>query len=84
MLNNFWYQTFVAISENFGGKVLVVDNILSSHEQKIYPNTSLDENRIEFEFRRYRNCYVKLRQTYLALKIVEGQGYKTYNSKEVK
>ena len=29
----------------------VVDNVLSSHEQEIYPTTSLDENRIEIEFK---------------------------------
>ena len=52
----------------------------------IYPAISLDENCIAFEIQRDRNCYVDLRQTYLALKVklVRGRGYKTYNSKEVK
>ena len=59
---------------------------MSSHEQKIYPTTSLDENFIEFEFQTDRNYYVDLRQTYLALKLklVRGRGYETYNTKEVK
>ena len=65
-------------------KVPVVDNVLSSHEQEIYPTTSLDENSIEFEFQKDRNVYVDLRQTYLALKIklVKGRGFDTYKTTE--
>ena len=86
MSNNFRYQPFVAVSGNLGGKVTVVDHVLSSHEQEIYPATSLDENCIEFGFQTDRNYYVDLRQTYLALKLklVRGRGYETYNTKEVK
>ena len=67
-------------------KVPVVDDVLSSHEQEIYPTTSLDENCIDFEFQTDRNYYVDLRQTYLAvkLKLVWGRYYETYNTKEVK
>ena len=74
---NFRYQPFVAVSGNRGRKVPVVDDALSSHEQEIYPSTSLDENCIEFEFQTGRNYYVDLRQTYLALKLklVRGLGY---------
>ena len=59
------------------GKVSVVDDILSSHEQEIYPTTSLVENCIDFEFQLDRNHYVNLRQTYLVLqlKLVKGSGY---------
>ena len=39
---------FVAVSGNPGVKVPVVDDVLSSHEQEIYPTTSLDENSILF------------------------------------
>ena len=86
MSNNFRYQPFVAVSGNLGGKVPIVDDVLSSHEQEIYPTTSLDENCIEFEFQTDRNSYVDLRQTFLALKLnlVRGGGYETYNNKEVK
>ena len=86
MSNNFRYQPFVAVSENLGGKVPIVDDILSSHEQEIYPTTSLDENCIEFEFQTDRNYYVDLRQSFLALKLkfVKGCGYDTYESKEKK
>ena len=67
-------------------KILVLDDVLSSQEQEIYPKTSLDENCIEFEFQTYRNYYVNLRQTYLALKlkIVIGRAYETYNKRETK
>ena len=76
--NNFWYQQFIAISGSPGGKVPVVGNVLSFHEQEIYPTTSLDEGSIEFQFQTDRNIYVDLRrQTCLALKIklVGGRGF---------
>ena len=74
------------VSGNLGGKVPVVDDVLSSHEQEIYPSNSLDKNCIEFEFQTDQSYYVGLRQTYLALKLklFRGRGYETYNSKEVK
>ena len=85
MSSNFWYQPFVAVCGILGGKVSVVDDVLSSHEQEVYPTTSLDESCIEFESRTDRNYYVDLRQTYLALKLklIWGRGYETYNTKEV-
>ena len=69
-----------------GGKVAVVDDVLSSHERETYPTTSIDENCIEFEFQTDPNYYVDLRRTYLALKRkpVRGRAYETYNAKEVK
>ena len=82
--NNFRYQHFAAVSGNPGVKVPVLDDVLSSHEQEIYLTTSLDENSIEFDFRRDRNDYVDLRQTYLALKIklVKGRGFDTYKKRK--
>ena len=65
----FGYQTFVTVSGSGGGKVTVVDDVLSSHEQQIYPTTSLDENSIEFEFQTDRNNNTDLRQTYLSLEL---------------
>ena len=84
--NNFRYQAFVAVSGNLGGKVPNVDDVLSSHEEKTYPTTSLDENCIEFEFQTDRNYYVDLRQSFPALKLkfVKGRGYDTYESKAKK
>ena len=60
-INNFRYQSFVAVSGNLGGKIPIVDDVLSSHEQEIYPTTSLEENCIEFEFQTDRSYYVDLR-----------------------
>ena len=85
--SNFRYQTFVAVSGNFAGNVpVVVSPVLSSHEQEIYPTTSIDENCTKFEFQTDRNYYIDLRQTYLALKmkLVTGRGYETYNTKELR
>ena len=86
MSSNFRYQRFVAVFGTLGGKVPVVDDVSSSHEEKIYPTTSLDENCIELEFQTDGNYYVGLRQIYLALKLkfVKGRGYETYNTIEVK
>ena len=83
--SNFRYQPFVAVSGSVGGKVPVVDDVLSSHEQQIYPTTSLDENSIEFEFQTDRNNYTDLRQTNLSLvlKLVKHRGFDSYK-KEAK
>ena len=83
---NFWYQPFVAVFGNLGGKVPVVDYVLSPQEQEIYPTTSIHENCIDFKFQTDRNYNVDLRQTYLALKLklVRGRGYGTHNTKKVK
>ena len=84
--NNFCYQPIVAVSGNLGRKVPIVDDVLTSHEEEIYPTTSLDENCKEFEFQTDRNYYVDLRQSFLGLKLkfVKGRGYDTYESKEKK
>ena len=86
MSSNIRNQPLVAVSGSLGEKVPVVDDVLSSHEQQIYPTTSLNENCIEFEFQTDRNYHVGLRQTCwaLKLKLVRGRGYESYNSKEVK
>ena len=75
----------MAVSGILGGKVSVLNIVLSPHGQEIYPTTSLDENCIEFEIQTDRNYYVNLRQTYLSekVKFVKGRGYETYNTKEV-
>ena len=77
MQGNFRYQHFVAVCRNLGGRVIVVDDVLSSYEQEIYPTTSPDENCIEFMIQTNWNCQVELRQTYLALKLtfVKGRGW---------
>ena len=55
MSKNFGYQPFVGVSGNLGGKVPIVDDVLSSHEQKIYSTTPLDDKCIEFEFQTDRD-----------------------------
>ena len=84
--NNFRFQHFVAVSGDLGGKVSIIDDVLSSYEREIYPTTLLDENCIEFDFQTDRNSYVDLRQSFLALKLkfVKGRGDDTYESKEKK
>ena len=76
----------MAVSGNLGGKVPIVDDVLSSHEQEIYPSTSLDENCIESEFQTDRSYSVDLRQSFLALKLkfVKGRCYDTFESNEKK
>ena len=76
----------MAVFGNLGGKFLVVDDVVSSHEQEIYPTTSFDANCTAFEVQTDSNYYLYLRQPYLALKLnfLKGRGYETYNSKEVK
>ena len=85
MSSKFWYYSFVAVSGDPGGKVPVVDVILSSHEQNLDPTTLINKNCIGFEFQTDCNYYIDLRQTYLAfkLKFVKGHGYETCNTKEV-
>ena len=76
----------MAVSGNLGGKVTIVDDVLSSHEQEAYATTSVDKNCIEFEFQTDRNYYVDLGQSFLALKLkfVKGRGFDTYECKEKK
>ena len=82
----FRYQPFVAISVNAGVKVPVGDDVVFSHEQEIYPTTSIDENSIAFEFQTDRMVHVDLRETYLALKIkvVKRRGSNTYETTQKK
>ena len=81
----FMSRPFMAVSGNLGGKVSVFDNVLSSHEQGIYPTFSLDEKWIEFDIQNDQDYYVDLKQTYLALKLkfVRGRSYENRNTNEV-
>ena len=42
--STFLYQTLTAFPESLGGKIPLVDDVLSSHEQDLYPTTSLNQN----------------------------------------
>ena len=83
MSSYFRLQHFVAVSRNLGGRILAIDDVLSSHAQEYYPTTSLDENCINFQTD--RKFYVDLRQRYLALKqkFVKRPCYETYNTKKL-
>ena len=70
---SFRYHLFVAVSGNLVAKVPVVDDVLLSHEQKIYLITWIDE--IYIEFQTDRTLYVDLRQTYLVLKLKFVKGW---------
>ena len=59
--NIFRYQPFVAVSGSVGGKDTVFDDVLSSHDKKLYPTTSFDEDSIGFELQTNRNKYTDLR-----------------------
>ena len=65
MSSNFRHQLFVAVSGKLGVKVSVVDDVLLSPEQEIYPTTSHDENCIDFEFQTDWKYCADFRQTYL-------------------
>ena len=86
MSSNFRYQISIAASWNVGGRVLVVDEVVPTHEKEICAAPLLDKICIEFEIQTDQNYYADLRQTYLALKLklLNGRGYDTYISKEVK
>ena len=84
--NKFRYQPFVAVSGNLGGKIPIVDDVLSSQEEEIYHTISLDENCKKIEFQTDQNYYVDLSQSFLALKIkfFKRRVYDMYESKDEK
>ena len=76
----------MAVSENLGAKIPIVDFFLSFHEHKTNPLPHAMETPWSLNLQTDRKYYVDLRQTYLALKmnLVKGLAYETYNTKEVK
>ena len=79
--SNFRYQTFVPVFRYPGGKIVVLDDVLSSHEQKISPTTSLvwSSNGMEplFSF--------KSDVLGFETEVCQGcRGYETYIKKQVK
>ena len=86
MSNHFRYQRFVAVSGKQRKKDPLVDAVLWPHHLEKSPSTSLEDNCIEFETQTNQNCYVDLRQTYVALKMifVKSRGEETFKVKAVK
>ena len=50
-------------------KVSVLETIISSYTQEVFPSFSLDESSIEFEFETDRNLYLDMRDIHLSLKL---------------
>ena len=67
--SHFWYGTFTNSSLEIFDKVPVLETIISSYIQEVFPSTSPDECSIEFEFEMDRNLYLDMRATHLSLKL---------------
>ena len=85
MAIDFWYQPFVTFSGNLGAKAPLVEKVLLSHEQEIYPTTSFDENCVAFDFQKDRYYYVDVRYFHSALKkkLGNGCGWESYEIQEI-
>ena len=66
--SNFRYGHFKNSCLEIFDKIPVLEPIESSHVQKVYPSTSLDENNIEFEFETDRSIYIDMRDIRLQIK----------------
>ena len=67
--SHFRYGAFTNSSLEIFDKVPVLETIMSSYTQKVFPTTSMDESSIEFEFETDRNLYLDMRDTHLRLKL---------------
>ena len=67
--SHFRYGAFTNSSLEIFDKVPVLETIMSSYTQKVFPSTSLDESSIEFEVETDRNLYLDMRDTHLSLKL---------------
>ena len=66
--SHFRYGAFTNSSWEIFDKVPVLETIMSSYTQKIFPSTSLDESSIEFEIETDRNLYLDMRDTHQLFK----------------
>ena len=67
--SHFRNKAFTNSSLEIFDKVLVLETIMSSYIQEVFPSTSLDESSIEFEFETDRNLYLDMRDTHLSLQL---------------
>ena len=67
--SHFPYGAFTNSSLEIFDKVSVLETIISSYTQELFPSTSLDESSIEFEFETDRNLYFDMCDTHLSLKL---------------
>ena len=67
--SRFLYGAFKNSSLEIFDNVPVLETIMSSYTQEVFPSTSLNESSFEFEFETDRNLYLDMRDTYLSLKL---------------
>ena len=67
--SNFRYGHFTNSCLEIFDNVPVLEPIISSHIQEVYPTTSLDESSIEFEYETDRNVFIDMRDTHLLIKL---------------
>lgn len=84
--SNFRYGHFTNSCLEIFDKIPILEPILSSHVQEVYPSTSLDESSIEFEYETDRSIYLDLRDTHLLIKVQINKGrlYDEYLNRTVK
>ena len=82
--SNFRYGHFTNSCLEIFDKIPVLEPIISSHVQEVYPSTSLDESSIEFEYETDRSIYLDMRDTHLMikLKLNKGRCFKALVNKE--
>ena len=67
--SHFWYGVFTNSSLEIFDKVPVLETIISSYKQKVFPSTSQNESSFEFEVKTDRNLYLDMRDKHLSLKL---------------
>ena len=67
--SHFRYEAFTNSSLEIFDKAPVLETIMSSYTQEVFPSTSLDESSFEIEFETDRNLYLDMRDTHLSLKL---------------
>ena len=67
--SHFRYGAFTTSSMEIFDKVPVLETLILSYIQEVFPSPSLDESSIEFEFETDRNFYLETRDTHLSLKL---------------
>ena len=67
--SHFRYGDFTNSFLEIFDKVPVLETIISSNIQEVFPSTSLDESSIEFKFETDSNLYLDMRDIHLSLKL---------------
>ena len=67
--SHFRYRVFTNSSLEIFDKVPVLETIMSSYTQEVFPSISLDESNIESDFETDCILYLDMRDTHLSLKL---------------